>query len=228
MFNFFEDIISNVHNIEPNIQNLFNGLEKLNNMWMYWKDLDGNYLGCNDAMAEKIDLVSHKDIVGRSVFDIHSYNPEEAKIYAAQDKNVLEASKPLIFQDTATLPHTKINFLVLKIPLFEHKLNRLKGTLGFSFYLSEEGYEELSQLEASETEQTIENPTQLDLNLLTLRQLECFNYLKKGLSSKQIAQMMGISSRTVDSYIEAIKVKFNCNSRKKLLCLALQNYRDIL
>jgi len=49
------------------------------------------------------------------------------------------------------------------------------------------------------------------------REDDCLFYLLRGMSSKSIAQILDISPRTVDSYIEKLKAKFNCNTRAELI-----------
>lgn len=52
---------------------------------------------------------------------------------------------------------------------------------------------------------------------ITHRELECIKGLIQGYSSKKIANIMQISPRTVDDYVEKIKKKFQCSSRLFLI-----------
>ncbi len=61
-----------------------------------------------------------------------------------------------------------------------------------------------------------------DRNELTERQLDCVYYLVKGMTFKQIGKELNLSPRTVEHYIENIKVKFDCFSRFDLITKALQ------
>lgn len=52
---------------------------------------------------------------------------------------------------------------------------------------------------------------------LPKQQLWCLFYLLRGKSFKEIAKLMKLSARTVESYVESIKYKFNCPSKSALI-----------
>jgi DNA-binding CsgD family transcriptional regulator len=52
---------------------------------------------------------------------------------------------------------------------------------------------------------------------LSKRQIDCITYLLKNKTSREMAELMNISSRTAESYIENIKFKLNCNSKLELI-----------
>lgn len=62
--------------------------------------------------------------------------------------------------------------------------------------------------------------------ILSKQQTECLRWLIKGMTAKQIAKSMNLSPRTIESYIENIKCKFNCTSRIDLIVKALESSQD--
>jgi len=56
----------------------------------------------------------------------------------------------------------------------------------------------------------------------TYREAQCLSYLAKGNSSKQIGKILELSPRTVQSYLDKIKNKFNCNTRSELIQKAIE------
>lgn len=52
---------------------------------------------------------------------------------------------------------------------------------------------------------------------LTQRELECFFYLLRGYTAKKIASTLGISSRTVEVFIEGLKRKTGSHSKSELI-----------
>ncbi len=54
---------------------------------VFWKNLNGNYLGCNTAFAKDAGLNKMEDIIGKSDFDMTW--KDHAEIYRADDKNVM-------------------------------------------------------------------------------------------------------------------------------------------
>lgn len=57
---------------------------------------------------------------------------------------------------------------------------------------------------------------------LTHREYECFNFIVKGQSAKEIARSIGISPRTVEVFISNLKQKFACRTRLELLSKVAQ------
>ncbi len=64
---------------------------------------------------------------------------------------------------------------------------------------------------------------------LSLREMECLFYLLRGKTVKTIAKILHLSPRTVESYVERIKYKFQCLSKSELLEKAIiQGYMNVL
>jgi len=54
-------------------------------------------------------------------------------------------------------------------------------------------------------------------SLLTLRERQCLKGLLKGETAKETAKILGLSFRTVESYLENIKRKLECQGKRELL-----------
>jgi DNA-binding NarL/FixJ family response regulator len=52
---------------------------------------------------------------------------------------------------------------------------------------------------------------------LSTRQMQCLELLAKGMTYKQIASFLSLSIRTIQHYIEAIKIKWDCDCRYTLI-----------
>lgn len=61
--------------------------------WVFWKDTQGEYLGCNLAFARGVGLDAPSEIVGRSDFDL-PWSPREAEAQRADDHQVIEQNLP--------------------------------------------------------------------------------------------------------------------------------------
>lgn len=51
----------------------------------------------------------------------------------------------------------------------------------------------------------------------TKRELQCINRFLEGMTTKEIAKTLEISTRTVESHLVNIKLKSNCKNRTKLI-----------
>lgn len=52
---------------------------------------------------------------------------------------------------------------------------------------------------------------------LSARQKQCASYLLQGLTLKQMGEQMNLSPRTVEHYIENLKLKLACKNRTELI-----------
>lgn len=62
---------------------------------------------------------------------------------------------------------------------------------------------------------------------LSERQYQCLAMLGKGKSAKEIAKQLKISFRTVETHIDNLKIKLDCNRRHDLALVALRNDLEI-
>jgi DNA-binding CsgD family transcriptional regulator len=184
-----------MHNCNINPHSL---LRISGNVWMYWKDLDGYYLGCNDLMAKCLKLPSAEKIVNKSDWDL-GITANEAEFYRRSDKRVIQTKTPMQFYDTATLFGKKLEFNVIKTPLYENK--RIIGIIGLSYYTPEKNSDLIM----------------IDGIILSLRESQIVRELVRGRFIKQIASMLGLSPRTVEDYLGNIKKKLNVPSKNKLI-----------
>jgi LuxR family quorum-sensing system transcriptional regulator SolR len=58
---------------------------------------------------------------------------------------------------------------------------------------------------------------------LTYREIECLRLLKNNVTSKIIANRLGISHRTVDTHVNNIKTKLDCHFESELIKIAQEN-----
>ncbi|MBF0195053.1 MAG: response regulator [Magnetococcales bacterium] len=103
---------------------------------VFWKDLKGNYLGCNSLFAKSAGLTT-ETVLGKSDFDMPWQ--EEAELCYADDKKVLSSGLPkLNYEESQTTPSgNKIWLKTSKTPL--PGLNgEILGILGVSDNITEQ------------------------------------------------------------------------------------------
>lgn len=52
---------------------------------------------------------------------------------------------------------------------------------------------------------------------LTERQLQCAEYLLQGKTAREIAELLGLSRRTVEYYLSNIKSKLECKNKAEMI-----------
>ncbi len=63
--------------------------------YIFWKDLNSIYLGCNEKFAERIGFGNAQDIVGKTEFDLN-WNKEDAEAYIKADQEIIIHDRPVI------------------------------------------------------------------------------------------------------------------------------------
>lgn len=147
--------------------------------------------------------------------------------------------------------HSINNFYVRNIDLFKRFIlyfndkasNLIKKAAGNKIYLPEKqivtSSRKLKNIDISQkTRSDFFKMTNIDRfflfnqdeNLyLTKREAECVTYMIDGATAKQTAKILGISFRTVESYIQQIKEKLKCSSKEELISLLIEsNINDVI
>lgn len=96
---------------------------------VFWKDIDLNYIGCNDLFAQDNNLSSPDDVIGLNDFDLVS--EEAALMYRKDDIKIITSKKPEYdYIDEFTNKKGEKQWLkASKIPLFDSN-NQIIGLLG--------------------------------------------------------------------------------------------------
>lgn len=81
----------------------------------------------------------------------------------------------------------------------------------------------LSEIGFLNEEMTVEN---CNLNLRK-REIDVLNYISKGKTAKETANILGLSPRTVERYLANAKERLNCFSKSQLIDIFLQNKSNV-
>lgn len=192
------------------------------NAWVYWKNIRGEYLDCNDLMANDLGFNSTQDIKGKTDADFLLLKKKETMQYREQDKIVLTNRLAYQFQDKATLPEKQLRFMVIKTPVIT-KDEELVGLIGVSYIVKETSQNHLKRFTKNTGNiLSLNNNSVLKFEKmndfeLTHRQKQCLYLLVHGKTAKEIGKRLGLSFRTIENYIEIIKNKLGVQSKSALI-----------
>lgn len=109
---------------------------------VYWKDINGVYLGCNDLQARSLNMKHGHELIGKTDFDL-PWVEGVSKKYRENDLSVMEAGKTIVVEEISQMDGHEITVLSHKSPLRNEK-NEIFGILGISLDITT-----LKELQAS-------------------------------------------------------------------------------
>lgn len=179
---------------------------------VYWKDKKNIYQGYNDYGAKRLGFNQGKDITGHSDFEI--FPGEIAAEFKKNDEKVITQREQIYVHENGILKDgLNIIFLSYKMPLFDHD-ESVVGILGLSFTRAPKKQCPSYQLEQDFNYQS---PTENNIKPLSKMEEISMRLLCRGLTIKQIAHRLKLSPRTVESYVDRVKIKYNCRNKAELM-----------
>ncbi|MDF2867559.1 MAG: putative sensory histidine-kinase / response regulator [Gammaproteobacteria bacterium] len=142
-----KQLLKEVERLREENQSLKNIIE-LTPGYLYWKNLDQVYLGCNRGIAERIGLAKCEDIVGHTLSEFLSngISQEAANAVNRIDAEIMTHNKLYEIEEVGFEGKT---FITKKRPLYNSK-NEVVGLLGISLDISDRKKMEEELREAKE------------------------------------------------------------------------------
>jgi DNA-binding NarL/FixJ family response regulator len=187
------------------------------------KNMDFLFTGASEEFAKFVGYPKVSTLVGTTDYELRCPAVEGAPEFRKTDEQVVLSQKDLKvinIHDLAT--GGLFAFLTKKSPSYD-KNGRLVGVSGRCINITEL-LSNVSQLIFDEALpcQKLKKGTytigydSADIKLSS-RQQECLFFLLRGKTAKQIGQQLNLGHRTIESYLETIKSKFNCQTRYELI-----------
>jgi DNA-binding CsgD family transcriptional regulator len=198
---------------------------------VYWKGKDFRYLGCNDIMAENLNLRSNSAIIGKLDQDT-IIEATTAYTYQQQDDEVFTSNQPHSYIDVGQYAGNQtIAFATYKIPLHNEK-QQVVSVLGISVPITNPVFLDIhSQFKNNFNIQfpnlslrNTEFMNTVHFSKLSKREFQCICLMVRGLSANSIGKKLGLSKRTIEDYIERAKNKLGCSNKAELIEYAISNH----
>lgn len=101
---------------------------------VYWKDVNGVYMGCNDNLADLADL-PHKEVIGRNDYQL-CWNATADQL-VTNDRKVMTAAQTVAFEEVGHGPDGgKFIMISTKSPLRD-AYGEIVGVLGVSIEINQ-------------------------------------------------------------------------------------------
>lgn len=104
--------------------------------YVYWKDRNYTYVGCNNLTATLLNLSSRHEIVGKTDYDF-GWDKHMVDSYRLVDEEIIYKKKSILnLEQTVLLGDKTLHLLVHKTPLFDEN-DEVTGILGISVDITE-------------------------------------------------------------------------------------------
>lgn len=117
--------------LEAAIQNIIDHLPA----HIYWKDVNGKYLGCNDLQAKSLNLESKMSIIGKTDFEL-PWPEGFAEEFRKNDIEVMRRDETKITEEPSTMDGKSVTVLSQKVVL-KNKAEKIIGVLGISLDITD-------------------------------------------------------------------------------------------
>lgn len=119
---------------------------------IFWEDLNGNIIGCNDKQAKSIGFNQAEDLIGKSIYDVQrllGWDNEAVDKLRQNDLEVMRTGKTLTIEEESFYQGDSKTLLSKKAPLKDDHGN-ITGLVGISFDITDRKKIEIQLKEAKE------------------------------------------------------------------------------
>lgn len=196
------------------------------------KDLQSRFIYANQHYADIVGLRSKEEIPGRTDFDMPCETVHCANQFQKQDQKVIAETRKIDVLDIHPFDSGWRAYIFSKTPLYDDN-GCVQGTIFSGSEISEKTVLKAGKLLARFTSSSEKNLhlgqssyelTQsyyVDSKKLSGRLSEVLFLLIRGKSMRTISDILGLSQRTIESYVETLKAKFNASGKGDLIELAI-------
>ena len=176
----------------------------------------------NEQDAKSCGFDSIKNAIGKTCFA--GFTQAATEITTQNDKAVMSNQCVKISEEDVVLSNGNISrpTLSIKLPWYNNE-NKVIGLFGCSIILGQQSLayslDLVSEIGLLSKKENVTSYIGDDIseNYLSKRQLSCAKLLLAGMTQKEIAFHLGLSPRTIETYIENIKLKLHCRNKAALI-----------
>lgn len=188
-------------------------------MFVWAKDKSFRYLYCNEMYAEAAGVDSPSQMIGKSDDDMPWRNL--ADYFKAGDHGVLQGHTRLNSAESSDTLTGITDILVSENQLLDKSGNCI-GIIGSFIDITGQQLVKKSGHYDKEKDRFYLGEDEFKNVYLSGRELQVFKRLLLGYTSRQIAEIAGMSPKTVESYIERIKLKLQVKTKGEIIATAIQ------
>jgi DNA-binding CsgD family transcriptional regulator len=198
-----------------------------------WKDADSIYRGINHKACSMLGFNSLAEAIGKSDYELKCQASDHADTFVAQDKQVLLGNQHQSI-DLCFYADNNLHVLLTEKKALQNPHNSKKpiGTMHTSLDLGGSKIAKvLAQVSLSDkyfNGQALQQKKQQSyktkgsFEMFSKREAECLFFLMRGKTAREVAQLLFISPRTVESHIANMRGRLDMPSLGALVSWAVE------
>lgn len=198
---------------------MINQILKHLNIYVWAKDKNYKYIFCNEHFAAAAGLDSPEQVVGKS--DVQLPWRKFAEHYQVGDYGVLQGHARINVPDVAATINNIKDILVTESQLL-NKDNKCIGIVGSCVDITGKQLVKKTGYYDPAKNRYYLNDEILGDAYLSGREITVFKHILLGYSAREIGEKIKISPKTVESYIETIRLKLQAKNKGEIIATAIQ------
>ncbi len=196
---------------------------------VFYKNTDLIYIAASHYAAHLCGFESAEQFCGHNDFELRCDAADSALEFRAEDSKVITSGQEISSLQIHQFSDGNIHIFLLRKAPVKNDQGEIIGvcSMGSEVTNPATGQAIFELLSAGSEPENFQNKTFAitdgNFNQLSLRESELIFYFMRGFSNKEIGTLMKLSPRTIESYLESIKNKLKCTSRKELLLKCMHN-----
>lgn len=183
---------------------------------VYFETADGVIRILNERNAEFCGFDSVPNAIGKHYFD--TLPEKTVSLLRYNDHVVMQEETVKLLEEDIFHENGEVQkAITLKLPWYNNH-NKVIGLFGMSILVGTDAVAE-SLLEMAKMGFLTHSRYQSHQKeiVLSRQQNACVNLLLEGMTNKQIAMQLGLSPRTVETYINNLKLKLRCKNKMEII-----------
>ena len=185
---------------------------------------DSKFLFASDATVQIMGYRSKDQVFGTTYANMRCKAAESSETFHNENMHVLQTNRPIKIITYQCFANNDWKMLITeKLPIHNQEKKPI-GVFGHFIDVSNAKLIDLGRfLTKSDSNRFKRNQFSYILNdsyedlKISIRQSECLFLLLRGKSAQAIADILGLSLRTVEGYINEMKIKLNCANKSELI-----------
>lgn len=194
--------------------------------YIVWKNMESVYLQTNTNTARLLGFQKPEELIGITDYDLRCKAADAADLFIEEDQKAQRSPMPLSLICISSYANEQMKALLANKSLFFDEDKKPLGTVAHAVELSPGILKDMhflldDHMRYGSQKKHFSSVYCLNNSYgeikLSMRQAQCLFYVLRGKTNKHIAKILQLSNRTIESYLDNLKIKMNCSNKAELI-----------